>query len=232
MILRFMDKIDNMSFKEKSAFFEWLMLFPALSLMVWTRSDLGARLLPGAGIVSLLLMVTSAFVTQLPDQVVLFVIAVWTLLLTAQERFNRWRDFRKGKRCHSYSLGWGGSSRWLPKALVRMRFGERILEPVVFIATGIMATRFMPVTGCWIMLSGFCLACVEKQALHRQRNEQHDLVDGMIKSEVNSDTVERFSESLPQPPHQQSGAAIPSGLGEDIAPQKHRSRPPSNFRKN
>jgi len=219
MIVKAMEDFEKLSFSEKAAFFNRLTLYPALSLMAWCHPDMGSRLLvPNAGITALFMFAASMFIPERNDRILFFGFATLTLLASLVQRFKRWREFRRGVRQHSYYLGTAGSRWWLPKFLCRRRWPERFFEPVVFVGIGIAITKIAPFTGYWVVLSGLCIGLLEHLTRRREEDEQRDMVDGLIKAELQTDTVERFSEPAPASnrPAQRSGA-IPTGLGSDIA---------------
>ena len=218
------------TFTEKMATAELIAMVPAMTLMLNSRKDIGARLARRQIAISgiLLLLGVGYFVElQQPNRSpVLILIGFVTLFQYGFHLLRRWREFRRGASEHSYYLGTSGFEfRWMPKFIRRSRVMSRFVDPLVFGAAGFLVIKYLFFFGMWLIVSSACLLFVELRAWSREVHRELDVSDGLVTSEVQSDTVDRFS----PPPDRIIEAAhasdvIPTGLGSDIADKIRRRK--------
>ncbi len=134
---------------------QWLMQFPALTVMVWLMWDLGYRMVSPAR---------------------------------------------------------------LPESLRYERRLERFADPFAIGVIGYAVVHFSPPLGCWLLLSAVCLRCYEWAIHMRDLNLNMDILDGMIRSEQQNQTVEEFETQSGWHKNAASGG-LPTGLSDDIESQ-------------
>ena len=215
-----MEKIQKMSFAEKTAIFNRLLLFPASILAMWFRADtIGVRLIGrNAGTMSLIILVMTAFMPPSSDRKAFFLFGVASAFGGLILRIRRWYEHRRGVRQHSYYLGTSRVGRRLPAFFRRHRRMEKLGEPILAMLAGMLLIRWIPMFSVWLLFAGFTLAMVESETEMREHNERLDLVDSLVKSEIQTEDVDKFSEPAPPPAVRPGGAgAIPTGLSADIA---------------
>jgi uncharacterized membrane protein YidH (DUF202 family) len=210
------------SLRDELEFTKWLLHFPALTVMVWLRRDIGYRLLNPIGLIAVttLLFVISAL-AQPGDAdnqpVFLLLFAVMTLLLGISQRTKRWQELNRGIRQHSYYLGTScfQQLRWLPMFCRRNRKIERILDPIFCILIGFALFPVSRALAAWLIFSGVCLRVFEYEVHIRERNRSLDIVDNLIVADRQTVIVEQF-EASPGTAPQQPTTGIPTGIGDDI----------------
>ena len=210
----------GLNFSEKMRMMENLMVFPALSVMVLLRKNLGYRLLnPGwLGGVALFLFVIGGLATGTPNHGALQWFAGLVLWAGLVQRLRRWRDLRRGVVAHSYYIGDSRLlCRWFPAFLRRNRRFTRFFDTSLCILGGVFLLEPCRPLGLWLLLSGFALRVLESRVLRRSRERDLDTVDSMIESEEQTETVEEFIERPRQNGHPQGAAgSIPTGLSPDL----------------
>lgn len=204
---------------------QWLMQFPALTVMVWLRCDLGYRMVSPARIVpvTLFLFVVSVLAGNGDTTKRLWGLLIFaglTLALTIYQRVRRWFELGQRVRQHSYYLGTSLFShiRWLPESLRYERRLERFADPFAIGVIGYAVVHFSPPLGCWLLLSAVCLRCYEWAIHMRDLNLNMDILDGMIRSEQQNQTVEEFETQSGWHKNAASGG-LPTGLSDDIESQ-------------
>ena len=183
--------------------------FPALTLMVFTRSRLGLRIL------SIPTLLTMFFV--------LFIIGFWSMVMSMMSGFSfstrglnpwlmlfavamlglglwqhrqRWKGLLSGENWHTYNRG---ISHLLPILPMRQTYAYRIGEPVVCIVLGLIIARFLSVPlGLWIIIAGACIAISEQIVYDQQLNRALDMLDSMLESEVQKEDLDFVSGKTPQ----------------------------------
>jgi len=204
---------------------QWLMQFPALTVMVWLRHDLGYRMVSPARIVPVtgFLFVISVMASNgNPDDRLwgLLIFALLTLALGIYQRMRGWFELGRKVKRHSYDLGTSlfNKFRWIPEFLRRERRLERFIDPLVSMLIGFAVLPLSHALGMWLVFSGFCLRAYEFSVLMRDRNLSSDILDGMIRSEQQNETVEEF-EATSAWHRQKNSDGIPTGLSDDIESQ-------------
>jgi hypothetical protein len=209
------------SIVEKYQIAQGLMNFMALPVMIWLRRDLGyrtvspIRLIPVTGI---LLVVSVLASPGNPDARPgdLLIFAVVTFVLGVYQCVRRWIEMEKKIRRHSFYIGTSPFEfRWLPEIFLRSRRPARFMDPLCCMLIGYAVSHVSHLVGMFLVFSGFCLGSCEHCVHLKQQTLTLDIIDGMIHSEHQSQTVEEFEASSGwHRPKNTEG--LPSGLGEDI----------------
>ena len=198
------------------------MQFPALTVMVFLRRDLGYRMLNPLGLIAVTGILFVIAILSQPDNadsgaLGLLLFALAAFILGMGQRQKRWKELNRGVRQHSYYIGTSPFEklRWLPMFCRRNRRSARLIDPIFCVAIGFALFPVSRLLAMWLIFSGVCLRSFEYTVHHRELNLNLDMVDGLIVSEVQGQTVERFEESPGAEP-QQPTTGIPTGLGPDI----------------
>ena len=206
------------SFSEKMQMMENLMVFPALTVMVLLRKNLGYRLLSPPRIcgMAFLLFVVGALATNTPNHEALQVFAGLVFFFGIGQRVHRWNDARRGIRQHSYYIG---DSRFefkrMPAFLRRNRRFTRFFDPLACVIGGVLLLELCRPLGLWLVFSGLALRVLESQVQRRSQNRDLDTLDSMIESEVQEEVVEHYAMRI----HNQTDRTvngIPTGCAADI----------------
>jgi hypothetical protein len=210
------------SLREELEFTKWLLHFPALTVMVWLRRDIGYRLLNPIGLTAVtgfLFVISALAQPDDPDNqpVFLLLFAVMTLLLGISQRTKRWQEINLGVRQHSYYLGSSPFEklRWLPMSCRRNRRIARIIDPIFCILIGFALIPVSRGLAMWLIFSGVCLRVFEYEVHIRERNQSLDIVDNLIVADRQTVIVEQFEPSPGVAP-QQPTTGVPTGIGDDI----------------
>jgi len=206
---------------------KWLMRYPAMTVMVFLRRDIGYRLLAPIPMIVMtgILMIVAAIIppeNQGAHPEFLFWFAMLSLFLSSCQRTKRWREFKKGVLQHTYYIGTSPFDyRWLPQFCRRFRRMGRIADPFFCIFAGLVFLPESTALGFWLMIAGAALRIFEDVVFQKELNRDFDILDSVIISEVHSGTVEKFDDSAPHTP-QPSSNAVPTGLAPDIEAQINR----------
>ena len=197
---------------------KWLSQFPALTVMVVLRRDLGYRAVSLLALVVmtaiLMALASNANPENRPQDLMIFAVVMFLLGLT--QRTRRWRQFRQGVRQHSYYIGTSPFDfRWLPGFIRNERRIARYVDPAVCILIGFALLHYSVCLALWLLLAGVALRAFEDVIYKRELHQRLDTIDGLVMSEMQADTVERFSDQTAAQPQQQR-TGIPTGLGDDI----------------
>jgi hypothetical protein len=223
------------SFLEKYSLITSLMQFPALTVMVCLRRDIGYRLLNPLQLIVVFGLLFVLAILAMPGNeaarpIDLAIFAGIAFVNGLCQRVRRWIQLARGHNHLSYYVGSSPFDfRWLPDFARRNRRVARFVDPIFCAAVGLMLFPFSRALGMWLVFSGLCLRAYEDQIFRRERNRDLDIIDSLIISEHQSETLEQFEQS--QAPAQfQPDAGIPTGLGDDVQTQinqRKSSRPPS-----
>ncbi len=203
------------------------MLYPALTVMVFLRRDLGYRIVNPKWLFGVALVeIVISLILHTPGRLnVLFLFAVASLACGLIQRFKRWREVNRGVKQHSFYIGTSRFERAaLPMFLRRNRRIARSVDPIVCVLTGLYLWQFFPAFGFWLFFAGMCLAGVEGEVHRNDRNQTLDMVDSIITSETQRDVVQEFEDN-PKPRQTESITGIPAGLGDDIHNNLKRRKP-------
>jgi hypothetical protein len=177
---------------------QWLVQFPALTIMPWLRWDLGFRMVSPIRTIPVFvfLIVVGTFASQGNEDTnpqALVVFAILTLAISLCQYLKRWIDYARKVKQHSYYLG---TSRFhfkrTPAFLRRERRLERFLDPILAAILGVAIFPLSHALGAWLVISGLCLRSYEYAIYIRDRNLSLDIMDGMDRSEQQSQIVEEF----------------------------------------
>ncbi len=212
------------SFSKNYQTAQWLMQFPALTVMVWLRRDLGFRMVSPIRIfpVTAFLFVISVFAGQSNADarpLGLLVFAVLTFAIGTYQCIRRWMELQRKVRQHTYYLGSSSFGfRWVPDFLKRERRLERFVEPLACGLTGYAVLHLSHALGCWLLLSAVCLRSYEWSVYQRDRNLSLDILDGMLHSQRQSQVVEEFEAKSGWHKHGDANG-LPTGLDADVESQ-------------
>lgn len=209
---------------EQLAFARWFCQFPALTWMVWLRRDIGYRLLHPFKliIVNGLLFVVAILVTPgnqdaRPTDLAIF--AVLTFIIGIYQRIRRWCDVNNGATHLSTYIGSSPLDfRWLPSFVRRNRRVARYVEPLFCVGIGFALMPYSRALAEYLLFSAFCLRVFEDSVFERERNRDLDLVDSIIISEQQTQTLEEF-EQMRNTPHFHHAPNVPTGSAPDIEAQ-------------
>ena len=218
---------QNPTFAQQFATAKWLMQFPALTLMVFLRRDIGFRLLRVGVLLAVFGLLAVAAILAMPGSdeatrpVALLIFAALGFLNGIAQRIQRWRDMERNVRQHSYYVGTSAfaNQRWLPAFFRRHRRAARLLDPLLCTVIGLALLPVSRALGTWIVFSSFCLRAHEDGIFHREHTQILDVGDSMIESDVQGETVEHFSEPVTADQNQSASAGVPTGIGDDIHEQ-------------
>jgi hypothetical protein len=164
------------------------------------------------------LFVVAAFAqhTEKPEALMLY--AVLMLIVGLGKRFVRWMEIRRGIKQHSQYIGDSVFEfQWLPAIVKKNRRLTSWFDPLACVLIGFHLLKISPALGGWLIFSGFALRVLEDTVYRREFNHSLDTVDGVVSSEVQADTVERFSEPSAQTQQEQnSDGGLPTGLSLDL----------------
>lgn len=209
------------SFRQCYGFVLWLLPYPAITLLVLLRRDVGYRLLSPFRLLATcaVICVLTIFATPgneegRPYDLLLFCVVVF--LFGFAQRIRRWLEFnRGGRQQHSFYIGSSPFDfRWLPNFVRRNRRVGRYIDPLFFSGIGILLMPVSRFLALYLIFAAFCLRAFEHMAWNNERERQLDMMDSLIASENQAHTLDQFQRA-PQTPPQQD-AAIPTGLAEDI----------------
>jgi hypothetical protein len=213
---------EGPSLRQHYAFVQWAVQFPALTVSLWLRRDIGYRLIHPAKLFAVAGIVFVVAILATPGNedarpADLAVFAVLTFAIGMYQRIKRWSELNRGIQQYSYYTGTSAFSsfRWLPHFVRRNRRPERFLDPFVCALIGL---AFLPVSralGMWLVFSAFCLRSFQHQVFMRQRNLDLDMIDSIVISELQSQVLDQYEQEYGAPQHQTDNA-VPTGMSEDV----------------
>lgn len=215
-------KFEQLPFGQRIQVVHNLMPYPALTVMVLLRGDLGYRMvnpvwLGGITVFEIVLAVCLNPVNSRFNP--LFIFALISFAFGMYQRFKRWREIERGARQHSFFMG---TSRfhfsWLPMFCQKNRRVERFVDPILVFIIGSFLLPFMPLFGFYLAMAGAFLRVFESDIYEKEKNQNLDITDGIIVSEIQGQVVEKFEES-PVANQQQPASGLSSGLGDDLRDQ-------------
>jgi hypothetical protein len=212
---------QGQTFRESYAMAKWLMQFPALSVIVFFRHDLGYRLLDPLRVLGITIFLVVVSVLAQPGNedakpVYLLMFGIGFFILAMAQKIKRWWQFNRAVRQHSYYIGTSPFAfRWLPAFMHRNRRVARFIDPLFCGLIGFASFPLSHALACWLIFSAFCLRAYEYMIHERDRNLDMDSIDGLIHAESQGKTVEQFENVQDSRPQQQA-TGIPTGLGQDV----------------
>ena len=221
------------SFRQCHEFVHRLLPYPALTVLVCLRSDLGYRLvsvyrlLATCGIVAVItILATPGHEAGRPYDLLVFLgIAFFNGLA---QRIRRWRQLNRNDiQAHSYFIGSSPFSfRWLPEFIRRNRRVARYFDPLFCALVGLALFPFSRFLAFYLIFAGFCLRVVEHTTWNRERHTDLDMIDSLIRSGQQVQKLDQYEHAPAAQP--QSQDAIPTGIGSDIAKKIKNQNPSLN----
>ncbi|HVT11822.1 MAG TPA: hypothetical protein VHE55_06115 [Fimbriimonadaceae bacterium] len=182
-------------------YLEQLAFYPALTLLVFTRSRLGYRLVNPRWLVGTALamvgfgtIVSGSSGGSELDLPLLEILALGVVAAGLKQRWEGWQDFKKGIGRYSYSSGVPKIEKLrLPRFIRSLGRTKRILEPLLAYVVGLIIWQFVSTgLGAWIAFSAFCLAIFETGRYLRGVERSFDVVDGLCESDAQGRVVDYF----------------------------------------
>lgn len=220
---------NSLSFRQKIEIIKWLMRFPALTVMVFLRRDLGYRLVnPFHVLIACVSAAFTAMFVQSYNRTAslngFFQFLVVVFVFGMAQRIRGWRQINRGICLHSYYIGTSPFDRpWMPAFCRRNRRIARFIDPIFCIVIGLPFLDHYPAIALWIAFAGMCLRAFEDVVFRKERNTTLDTMDGLIVAGVQGQTVDTYQNPLATSPKQQT-AGIPTGLAPDIREHMKRRR--------
>jgi hypothetical protein len=210
------------TFMEQYAMAQAFMKFPALTLMVFLRRDLGYRLLNPLVLIAVFGVLAVIAILAMPGNeaarpVDLLIFTGLGFFSGLAQRIRRWREMERNVRQHSYYIGTSPfDQHWMPAFFRRHRRTARIIDPLVCAAIGLALLPFSRALALWLIFSAFCLRAYEDGIFNRERNQELDMTDGLIESNLQGEHVERYAEPSTHGQNPPAEPSVPTGLGDDI----------------
>jgi hypothetical protein len=193
----------------------------ALTIMVILRNDLGYRLLNPLSLFATFGMLGVITILATPGHEadrpydLLFFLGIGFASGMVQRIRGWWQLNRSNIQRHSYYIGTSPFDLpWMPNFLRRNRRISRWVDPLLCVMAGLALLPVSHFLAIWLIVAGYCLRAVEDMVWTRERTRVLDLVDNLIISGEQADTMERYEAPVAQ--QQQHDEAIPTGIGADI----------------
>jgi hypothetical protein len=226
---------QELTLSEKMKIVQYLAIFPAITIMVFIRRKVGFRMLKPSrlmGVAMFLWFINGLCNIDLlifhPAGFLFAEFPLLFLLVALLQRYRRWRELCNGERWHTLSPGISYLEVLpLPAFLKAHRRIYRFVEPVMcFIAAMFIGVILSPALARWIAFSSIMLFIYEQTLFEKQLDRDLDILDGLIASEVQSETVEHFAGPQPDDKERslQETSGIPTGVAFDIHRQIERHR--------
>jgi hypothetical protein len=218
---------NNLSYWQRMENAQWWMMYPALTVMVFLRRDMGYRLLKPQHIFTVngILLAISVLIRPPNAQAgpeALLGFALLSFILGSGQRGKRWKEMKAGVVQHSYYIGTSPFDyRWLPDWCRRDRRMARFVDPLVCGLIGLACWPVSIMLCYWLMFAAVCLRGYEDAVHRKELNRDMDMIDSLLISQAHEKTVEQFEDS-PAPQPQQTTIGVPTGLAPDI--QQHIER--------
>src|SRR5579872_5100451 len=158
---------QSSTFRDQFQMAQTLMQFPATTVMVWIRPDLGYRIVGPARLIPVTVFLVVASVLAMPGNanarpVDLLIFALLTFTMGVYQRVRRWTQLGQRVRQHTYYLGTSYfDCRRLPESLRANRKIARFGDPIIVMLAGFSVFQFSRCLGMWLIFSGFCLRAYE-----------------------------------------------------------------------
>ena len=207
--------------------FQWMARFPALSVMVYLRKDLGVRIVSPLHlvIVSFAMILLSGLVPAQERPLDLAVFALVSLALGLFQRASRWRELGKVQREHSLYIGTSFLEQlFRPTGFLAGRFLSRNGDPLLCVFVGFMLMNVSRALGLWLIFAGICLRCYEGIVHRAHLHRNLDISDGLLNCDDQATVVENFEggNKIARAPNE---PGVPTGLGEDVKANIERRKP-------
>lgn len=200
---------------EKLNRWEWLVWLPALSAAVLIRKDIGGRMLHRGYIsgVAGIMFLLSLFASPRDGATALRIYAGVVFVVGFAYAIKRWREFNQGRKQNSCYIG-TSPFNFMPAFFRRNRRTARFIDPVFIFLCGVVLLPGFPAVGVWLMFAACALGSIEATAHRKQRDMEITMVDNLVFSEYQGETVERFEQAPAR--QQRQEAPIATGLGDDL----------------
>lgn len=208
------------------------MEYPALTLMVFLRRDIGYRVLDPLALLGVTGIVFVVSVLATPGNesarpMDLAVFAVAAFVLGMAQRIRRWWQLNKHERRHSLYIGSSPFNfEWLPDFMRRNRRVARFIDPIICTLIGLAVFHFSKFLGGWLIFSAFALRAFEFTVHCNERNRELDTVDGLMRSEYQATVIEQYEQGPWSRPRTEQG--VPTGLDDDVRENIKRRRSNNN----
>jgi hypothetical protein len=219
---------EDLPYDQRVRIVQAVMLFPALTLMVFIRRKVGFRLLKPTWLIVMAIILNglSGFVAS-DGMAAHFYVAAFAIAMVALgllQRRNRWRDICNGVRWHTYTSGISYLERLpLPEWLVSERKLYRTVEPLLGLIVGLTIRQHVSIVlGAWIIFASLGLFMFEQLRYEKWLDAFLDALDSLVESEIHAENVKHFDDKGEAGEEQRSledNAGIPTGLGADIQKQ-------------
>jgi hypothetical protein len=207
--------------QQKYARAKWLTQFPALTVMVLLRKNIGFRLLHPLKLLAINgALAVIAILAQPGNEdarpLALILFAALSFCAGIGQRIRRWRELSQPARQHSEYIGTSCMNfEWLPDFIRRNRLVSRFIDPIVCALAGVALFPVSRALACYLVFAGFCLRAYEAHIFERERNRNLDLTDGLIRAEIQSEEIEQF-EGAPASQSQPNRPGLSTGLAPDL----------------
>ena len=207
--------------------------YPAFTLMVITRRDLGYRVLKPTtilltfGVLSIIaILATPGHEADRPMDILLF--SGFGFFAALVERNRREKEHKRGIRQHSYYIGTSTLEfHWLPNFIRRDRRVARIVDPIFWTIVGFLLLPYSRALGIYLIFAASCLRVFEHQLFQRERKREFDMIDSLIEAQGQAQTLDQHEE--PQNPQRHfNHPGVPTGLGKDIQKKIQKQNPSLN----
>ena len=208
---------------------QFLAAFPALTIMIFTRRKLGfrflkpSRLIIMAAILGAINSLTNDLPFVHPAGSVFAAFPLVMLIFGLQQRHQRWQELARGESWHTMSPGISYLEFLpLPAFLKSHRRLYRFCEPsLCFIFSMIFGMFVSTALARWFAFSSLCMFIFEQNLFERALENDLDVLDGLIASEVQAGTVEHFKGQSSDEEQRaiEDTAGIPTGVAFDIQKQ-------------
>ena len=211
---------------EMGKIIQYLAIFPAITLMVFTRRKLGFRMLRPARLVTMtaILIFINSLTNCLPlchPAGALFTVFPWIMLAFGlYQRRQQWNAICNGIPWHSFSAGISYLELLpLPRFLMQHRRAYRILEPALcFVASMVIGMFFSRALARWCAFASICMYIYEAAIYERALENDLNLMDNNLAAEIQGQTLEHFSgpaaDQAPLTVEQTAGIA--TGVSPDL----------------
>jgi hypothetical protein len=215
---------QELTLSEKMKIVQYLAIFPAISIMIFTRRKVGFRMLKPSrliGIALVLMFIDGVCETFGHQTGLLFTEFPWIMLMFGFfQRYRRWKEICRGERWHTLSPGISYLELLpLPAIVTNHRRIYRFIEPALcFIAAMLIGIFLSRTLAQWIAFSSICLFIYEQTLFEKQLDRDLDILDGLVAAEVQTEVVEHFAGEQPEAKERgiQETAGIPTGVAFDI----------------
>jgi hypothetical protein len=217
------------SIRRQIEFADTVVHISALTVTVFLRRDIGYRALNPIHLIFInggLAVIAMLADPDYPDERFgdLLIFAGVAFFFGIWQRARRWRELSLSIVQHSYYIGTSFFEfGWLPNFCRRDRRIARFVDPMFCLLVGIFLLPYSSALGVWLMFAGMAVSCLENSVRKRELLMNLDMVDGLIESHAQGQTVEELR-SGPTGQRQQPTPGVPTGVGSDIGNRSNAAR--------